>query len=116
MRRVTCVVEHSHDLAAVADPAGLCVQSPGHIEGGEAAARIHEAVSPWESAKELSHDLAAVVDPVGKRAKGASPGDIDGGEAAARIEEAMRIPERIPEHSRDLAAVVDPEGLGGGGI
>ena len=48
----------SHDLTAVVDAEGsLCGRSPGDVDGGEAAARIHEAMKRAAS-NETSHDLA----------------------------------------------------------
>ena len=73
------VVEPPHDLAAVVDLGGASgAQSPGDINSGEAARRIHEPVARWPKIDEKSTDLAAVVDPAGLGI--ASPGDINAGE------------------------------------
>src|SRR5215831_132794 len=103
------VDEISHHLPAVVDPVEVGVDSTGGIDGGEAAARIHEAMIA-ECVSEPSHDLAAVVNPicVGTR----SPGDINGGETAARIHEAMCCCiASVEERSHNLPPVVNPEGV-----
>jgi hypothetical protein len=60
-----CIIDKPDDLAAVVDPGATAARSTGD-NGGEAVARIHEALGwPAERCLESSHDLAAVVDPGG---------------------------------------------------
>jgi hypothetical protein len=71
----------SHNLAGIVDPLGTGIGGTGHIDGGEAAARIQEAM--YGHRRVPSHNLAAAVDPMGDRTGRA--GDIDDGEAAAAV-------------------------------
>src|SRR5262249_20087536 len=102
------------DLAASVDPVGGgTTEDAGHIDGGEAAAAIEEAMGAAEhiGIGESPYDLAASVDPEGAGGTRGGAGDIDGGEAAAAIDKAL-VAERIEESPYDLAAIVDAEGGG----
>ncbi len=79
------VVEVAHDLAAVIDPIGFGERRPGDVDGGEDAARIHEAMCPSGVAED-PHDLAAIVNSVGRSFEGSLHSDE--GETAPGIHEA----------------------------
>jgi hypothetical protein len=95
------VRKKSDDLPRVVDARGDREGSAGHVDGGEAAAGIEEAVLGDRG--ELPHDLSSVINAIGLR--NACARNIDGGEAAAGVEEA--VDSELPD---DLSWAVDAVG------
>ena len=80
----------------------------GHVDSGEAATAVEEAV-PSEIVKEIPDYLSRVVDAVGLREECA--GHVDSGKAAADFDEAMDVSRCVLKEPNDLSRVVDAKGL-----
>jgi hypothetical protein len=106
MSVAACVVVKSpDDLTHVVDAVGPRNVCPGHVDLGEAAAAVEEAMD----VARLPDDLPRVVDAVGVRV--GKSGHVDGGQAPAAVEETMGCGADGQKRPDDLTHAVDAVGV-----